>query len=205
MLIKDIVQKINKLVSNNTSFKLDYERLRLYIDGAIDHINTELLTEYKTPEELFQTYKGYYSVLHPRDGSSPISPIILSNTTPNELGYWFNSNLQRLMFNNILVDTATTSFNYVYIEEDMSLYEQLSDGSFRQLGYTMLDKLPANEFNYNEFPDRYMRSCVVYYAAALYLEEEDELESQYYAYKSKADAELKNWKKQYYSMYECRW
>lgn len=205
MLIKDIVKKINKLVSNNTSFKLDYERLRLYIDGAVDHINTELLTEYKTPEELFQAYKGYYSVLYPQDNSSPISSVILSKTSPNENGYWFNSNLQRLIFYDLVVNTSTSSFSYVYIKEDMSLYEQLSDGSFRQLSYNMLNKLPENEFNYTEIPDRYIRSCIAYYAAALYLEEEDELESQYYSYKSKADAELKNWKKQYYSMYECRW
>lgn len=200
MLIKDIVKKINKLVSNNTSFKLDYERLRLYIDGAVDHINTELLTEYKTPQEVFEELIGYYSALY----NLEISSVILSNTTPDADGYMFNTERNMLVYNGQLVDAPTQLFPYIYVIENMGLYAQLEDGSFEQIEYSLLDKMPE-DINYTEIPDRYIRSCVAYYAAALYLEEEDELESQYYAYKSKADAELKNWKKQYYSMYECRW
>ena len=200
MLIKDIVQKINKLVSNNTSFKLDYERLRLYIDGAVDHINTELMTEYMTPQERFEELQGYYSALF----NSNISAEVLSWSVPNERGYMFDPNKFMLIYKGQLVDAPTQMFPYIYIIENMGLYRQLIDGSFEQISYTMLDKMP-NDFNYDEFPDRYIRSCLIYYAAALYLEEEDELESQYAAYKSKAAAEIAKWKQQYYSMYECGW
>lgn len=200
MLIKEIVKKINQLVSNNTSFKLDYERLRLYLDGAVDHINTELLTEYSTIQELFEKFRGYYSVLY----KSNIAPVMLSNTAPNLDGYWFNENEHRLMQHHIVMEAALPAYPYVYVIENMMLYECLPDGSYLPKSYSMLDKVP-DDMNYDEFPDRYIRSCLCYYASALYLEEEDELESQYAAYKSKAAAEIAKWKQQYYSMYECRW
>ena len=60
MLVKDIINNINKLLSNNTSFRLSYERLKFHLDSAIDNINRELLTNYPTIQEMYDSARGYY-------------------------------------------------------------------------------------------------------------------------------------------------
>ena len=97
---------------------------------------------------------------------------------------------------NIFIDTSNSRNIEIgwgkYTEENSVIYNTIED-------------LGPEYFDYNELPDRYIRSCLAYYTAALYLEEEDELENQYRVYLSKADKELVNWKKQFYSMYDTEW
>lgn len=197
MLLKDIISSINKLVSNNSSFKLDYDRLKLYLDGAIDYVNTELLTEYPTIEEYFYNNIGYYSVIL----NEGITPVLVSNK-PMCNNYVFDEYQSMLLYNNLPV--GANSPEYIFVKESSKFYKLLPDYSYYEQSYDMLEFMPL-EYDYNDIPDRYIRSCVIYKAASLYLEEEDELESQYQTYRSKADKELAKWKQQYYSMYKCAW
>ena len=100
----------------------------------------------------------------------------------------------------------------VYIEEYDKLFIKSSTSVQADLfDLEVTDEVIFNHphviegMNYTEIPDRYIRSCMVYYTAALYLEEEDELEGQYQTYKNKADEELKEWRRQYYSCYDTKW
>lgn len=47
--------------------------------------------------------------------------------------------------------------------------------------------------NYDEFPDKYIRSILIYFTASLYLEEEDETEQQYQIYRARAREYLEGW------------
>ena len=204
MTVNEIVKRINELVSNSSSFKLNYNRLRFFIDSAVDTINIELLTEYPTIDEYWSNNINYWSILI----GLGIVPEITSIETTSD-GIWFNTTDNKLYYGDIPVKQADVSFifpQYVYAQETYKLYElvDLFNGIYVEKEYNVITEMPQ-DFDYNVFPDRYIRSCVIYHATALYLEEEDELESQYQTYKAKAMKEIANWKKQHYSMYECDW
>ena len=217
MLVKDIINNINKLLSNNTSFRLSYERLKFHLDSAIDNINRELLTNYPTIQEMYDSARGYYYMI-----SLGYNVLLL-----HENNYYLDENTGKLYYrdNNKTVDTDI--IYGLYNEDNCSSYIidtnnelYLSDGSelytednyrlsiaytYTELQESDIPEVVNMDVNYVAIPDRYIRSCVVYGAVCNYLEEEDELENQYRIYKNKVEQEIDNWKKQYYSMYECRW
>ena len=203
MKVNEIVRRINELVSNSSSFKLNYNRLKFFIDSAVDTINIELLTEYPTIDEYWSNNINYWSILI---GLGIVPEIISSVETTDDV--WFNTKYNKIYYGSEPIEQVVLSPEfefpqYLYVQETYKLYE-LVDGVYVEKEYNVITEMP-NDFDYNVFPDRYIRSCVIYHATALYLEEEDELESQYQTYKAKAMKEIANWKKQHYSMYECDW
>ena len=202
MYVKDILTRINGLLSNASSFKLSYSKLKFYLDGAIDHVNESLKTEYPSIDDAYRSdlkynyavCKGYVTLyIHKKD-----------------IKYAFDLSTRTLY--DIENKQKYTGFaDAVYIEyEDKLFIKEYSKYTyhFDSMVPDSVIKEDINNienFDYNVLPDRYIRSCVVYYAAALYLEEEDELEGQYQEYKSKAKEELQEWKHQYYSCYDTEW
>lgn len=205
MHVSIIIDRINEILSNNSSFKLSYDKLKFFLDNAVDNINRELRTSYLTIDEVY--YKDFkynyalcsgYTPLYIRANDEKYS-VILGN------GYI------------ALKDSATDEYydgiaDAVYLEEYDTLYVKSSGSEYTHIFDVIMDesemvntKYIIGKLNYTEIPDRYIRSCLIYYTAALYLEEEDELESQYQIYKNKAQEELIEWKHEYYSCYDTRW
>ena len=202
MYVKDILTRINGLLSNASSFKLSYSKLKFYLDGAIDHVNESLKTEYPSIDDAYRSdlkynyavYKGYVTLyIHKKD-----------------IKYAFDLSTRTLY--DIENKQKYTGFaDAVYIESEDKLFIK----EYSKYTYHFDSMVPDSvikedinnieNFDYNVLPDRYIRSCIVYYASALYLEEEDELEGQYQEYKSKAKEELQEWKHQYYSCYDTEW
>ena len=202
MYVKDILTRINGLLSNASSFKLSYSKLKFYLDGAIDHVNESLKTEYPSIDDAYRSdlkynyavCKGYVTLyIHKKD-----------------IKYAFDLSTRTLY--DIENKQKYTGFaDAVYIESEDKLFIK----EYSKYTYHFDSMVPDSvikgdinnieNFDYNVLPDRYIRSCVVYYAAALYLEEEDELEGQYQEYKSKAKEELQEWKHQSYSCYDTEW
>lgn len=202
MYVKDILTRINGLLSNASSFKLSYSKLKFYLDGAIDHVNESLKTEYPSIDDAYRSdlkynyavCKGYVTLyIHKKDNKYAFD---LSTRTLYDI-----ENKQKY----------TGFADAVYIESEDKLFIK----EYSKYTYHFDSMVPDSvingdinnieNFDYNVLPDRYIRSCVVYYASALYLEEEDELEGQYQEYKSKAKEELQEWKHQYYSCYDTEW
>ena len=216
MLVKDIVNHINKLLSNNTSFKLSYDRLKFYLDSAVDDINREMLTDYPTIQELYDSARGYYYML-----SLGNTVVVLDDNKD----YYYDDKTMLLYYkdNKVVIPDienlySTSTGETFYIDTNTELYTSDEDVLYFDEQHTLNDNYlyrlyPAQDIpaevninvDYVAIPDRYIRSCVVYGAVCNYLEEEDELEGQYKIYKSRVDREFDSWKKQYYSMYECRW
>ena len=59
MYVKDILTRINGLLSNASSFKLSYSKLKFYLDGAIDHVNESLKTEYTSIDDAYRSDLKY--------------------------------------------------------------------------------------------------------------------------------------------------
>lgn len=61
MLLTKIIAGVNKLVGNNSSMRLRYRDLELYLDSSIDIINTTLRPEeeFKTISELYEPDEDY--------------------------------------------------------------------------------------------------------------------------------------------------
>lgn len=223
MLVKDIINNINKLLSNNTSFRLSYERLKFHLDSAIDNINRELLTNYPTIQEMYDSARGYYYMislgynvllLHENNNyylDESTGKLYYRDNTKDEFIYTVNTNTIDGLYNeNNCSSYIIDNNNELYLSDGSELYTEDNHRLSVDYIYTELPKSDIPEVvnmdvNYIAIPDRYIRSCVVYGAVCNYLEEEDELENQYRIYKNKVEQEIDNWKKQYYSMYECRW
>lgn len=196
MKVGDIINRINQLLSNSTSYKLRYKDLRPYIDGAIDYINDTLRTEYATPQEAYDKEKLYYYLVS-------IGKFIAVPNKCNDIEF---DEINRILKVNGVVQTVFNSvYDAVYIDKTNDAYILDNSGDWLQL---KLSDVPENnilEYNYEPFPERYIRQCVVYKATALRLEEEDETEAQYSIYTNKAESTLVAWRKEHYSMYDCRW
>lgn len=194
MLLSKIIQQINLLVSNNSSFKLSYNRLEFYIQRAVDFINFELYTNYKTPDEVFQNNIKYYNLLYFNNKFVELD-IAKLESEHSLLHYPVGSITQNPKNDNMF----------------MICIQGEGTGAIKWDTYTVSTESlkPITEcldkFDYVEMPDSHIRAVLVYYTAASYLEEEDELESQYAQYKSKALEAMSSIKKQYYSCYRAEW
>lgn len=62
MKLNKIIDQVNKLVSNSSSFKLSYNKLEFYLNKSIDRINQFLGTHFRTPEEYYEDSKLYTSL-----------------------------------------------------------------------------------------------------------------------------------------------
>jgi hypothetical protein len=193
MLLKDIIKQINRLISNNSSYNLNFEKLEFYIDGAVDHINETLKTDFKTPRE-------YYEANSVDEIISYHENFIGVLTTPPEASSVFPEGSIYFLLSK---EEGVTSGYYVKHESgDFSLVEDLSD-LIKYISFTNTNIFSyVDKYNYTQIPDKYIRSILVYYAAALYLEEEDELENQYAIYKSKADESLAQWQQLDFSVFD---
>lgn len=193
MLINDIIKQINKLLSNSSSFLLTYERLRQYIDVAVDHINFELKTNMKTPHEEWEEKEWIYTISHYDKylGSFYTPPKV----TADQVGkiYYDLSYRTYYYFN---------STQWCPINLENGTY--ISDGNEINLNIEQI-AIDVADMAYMSMPDNVIRSVLIYYAAASYLEEEDEFEAQHSAYKQKAEENLQKIKQTNYSMYTCNW
>lgn len=237
MYLNKIINIINKLLSNSSSFKLNYERLGFYLDSAVDNINQELLTNFRTVSEYFEDSKFFFSTLKiiKQNGSRMkyygVIDQIYDSKQYSTIKDQFSVGLVYNPYDGKIYQ-AETGLEYIdsfvlegrsdtittvsYYIKDLNIFVDTSNSYNIEIGWdkytenntptaNTIEELGPEYFDYNELPDRYIRSCLVYYTAALYLEEEDELENQYRVYLSKADKELVNWKKQFYSMYDTEW
>lgn len=223
MYLDKIISYVNKLLSNSSSFKLNYtDKLSLYLDNSIDHINRELLTNFRTISEYFEDSKFFFSVLKyisekfdTKSFGGSISSCELGSLYYNEDDGKIYDSVFNEVFESPLIKDGYEVFYYIQ-KDNIFVSTKLQNGIAVWTKYTITDshdieifesieELGVQYFNYNELPDRYIRSCVIYYTAALYLEEEDELENQYSVYLSKANEELSIWKKQFYSVYDTSW
>ena len=190
MLLNDIVKRVNKLISNNSSYNLNFAKLEFYIDSAVDRINEVLKENFKTPREHFEdnfvdeviSYSDKYLGVFNKLEDIPIDSIsdgyIYYQSNCLNPGYYLRQNGVWVLVDDLSDLSGIVSF------EDTEL------GSY------------ASKFNYRVIPERYIRSCIIYFAAAYYLEEEDELESQYAVYKDKAEQSLLEWQQLNYSVYD---
>lgn len=241
MILNKIINQVNKLVSNNSSFKLSYDKLEFYLNKSVDNINRFLQTRFRTPEEYFEDSKFYYSVLkHVNNQNSiiyiseafsidkkelvdmdPLKSVHLYKKFPyfydpkEKKIYNFNGNYS----NNPIVDYESpieenVSYLFYIINLDIfvlydgtSFSEITSSNAYSEYNITLYNNVNdlIDIYDYNEFPDAYIRSCLIYYTAALYLEEEDEVESQYSMYLKKAEDELVSWRKKDFSCYNTCW
>ena len=202
MYVKDILTRINGLLSNASSFKLSYSKLKFYLDGAIDHVNESLKTEYPSIDDAYRSdlkynyavCKGYVTLyIHKKDikYAFDLSTRTLYDTENKQKYTGFADAVYRDSEDKLFIkEYCKYTYHFDSVVPDSVIKEDINN---------------IENFDYNVLPDRYIRSCVVYYAAALYLEEEDELEGQYQEYKSKAKEELQEWKHQYYSCYDTEW
>ena len=247
MLINDIIKQINKLLSNSSSFLLTYERLRQYIDVAVDHINFELKTNMKTPHEEWEEKEWVYTIsYYPKFLGSFYTGINLTanmdhkgkiycNLSYNTYYYYngiqwcpINTTKGTYASNDIIehenflgiFDTEPEVENptypmYYYNSSLGNYYIKNSDSTewlvvlYPCLKEVKLEipQISIEEANmyYGTMPDNVIRSVLIYYAAASYLEEEDEFEAQHSAYKQKAEENLQKIKQTNYSMYTCNW
>lgn len=177
MYIVDIVTRVNKLLANNSSYRVKYfDSLDFYIELAVDKINDELKTTFQTPAELYESYRLIY------DAIAAGMFLGVFNTAPISIA------------NGQVYYNALTDLAYKY---DGSTWVETPVTSPLVVGTSM----DITKFNYNVIPDRYIRQILIYLAASFYLEEEDELENQYLSYKQRAELALLNWRKKDYSMY----
>lgn len=192
MLLKDIIKQINRLISNNSSYNLNFEKLEFYIDGAVDHINQVLNTNFKTPREYFEDnvineiisyYEGYLGVF------SDV-PTVSSVLSEGSVYFLYPGSNERPSGYYMKLDGEFKLITAIY---QMSKYISFSDTNLTSY---------ISKYNYTQIPDKYIRSILVYHAAALYLEEEDELENQYAIYKSKADESLAEWQRSDFSVFD---
>lgn len=193
MLLNDIVKRVNKLISNNSSYNLNFSKLEFYINSAVDYINESLQTDFQTPREYFDNnfvdelisyYKYYYGVVSEHPNLIEAFPdnaiyFLLSKNPNSKNGYYIKkNNMFELVESLAQIPVECISFS----NKDINNY---------------LDK-----YNYTLIPDKYIRQILVYYTAALYLEEEDELENQYAIYKSRAEQSLLEWQVLDFSVFD---
>lgn len=193
MILQDIVKRINKLISNNSSYNLNFDKLEFYIDTAVDHINLTLKENFKTPREYFDS-NFVDEVISYSD------KFIGSFDSPEDIPFEVNED-NYIFYNSGHCCDAETGY-YISSGDSWVLVDELSDLS----GIVSFNDMDINsyldKFNYTEIPDRYIRRCVVYFAASFYLEEEDELESQYAVYKDRAEQSLAEWQQMDYSVFD---
>lgn len=185
MLLNDIVKRVNKLISNNSSYNLNFAKLEFYIDSAVDRINEILKESFQTPREYFESnfvdeiisYSDNYLGIF-EDDSLLISANDGDIYYKLDVGYFLRQNN-----------------SWVLVDEISDLAGIISFTDMEVSNYT-------NKFNYKVMPERYIRKCLIYFVAAYYLEEEDELESQYAVYKDTAEQSLLEWQQLDYSVYD---
>ena len=189
MLLNDIVKRVNKLISNNSSYNLNFNKLEFYIDSAIDRINQVLKENFKTPREYFEdnfvdeviSYSDKYLGVFNKPEDIPVDSIsdgYIYYQTKGVAGYYLRQNDVWVLVDDLSDLSGIVSF------ADVELNNYVS------------------KFNYRVIPERYVRGCIIYFTAAYYLEEEDELENQYAVYKDKAEQSLLEWQQLDYSVYD---
>lgn len=120
MLLSDIIKRINKLVSNSSSFQLNYAQLQHYIDAAVDHINLVLKTDMLTPQEQYEreNIHNYINSLLSQYGVFTISDLMvaLSRNGENITSY---SEFRDYIDNQISIDTVPMSYNYTEMPDNI--------------------------------------------------------------------------------------
>lgn len=195
MKVGDIINRINNLLSNSTSYKLKYKDLRPYIDGAIDYINDTLRTEYATPQESYERELLYYYLIS-------TNHMIAVPTSYNNIEF---DNVRLILYvDGKEQNPQHSAYDAVYLNEFNEAYI-IRDDVWVQITYEDVPLDNILEYDYSPFPERYIRQCVIYKATSLRLEEEDETEAQYSIYTNKANTTLSAWQREHYSVYDCRW
>lgn len=183
MFVSEIIKNVNTLVGNNTSTKLNYKRLEFYIDAAVDYINNELGTSFRGPSKLYEDNKYLYNTLWSDEFIGAYAEALPSPSEFPVDSIILESNL------GVFLKTDGAA----WLEYDIT-ESTLPDGK------TFINYL--DKFDYREIPNYYIRYCLVYSIAVLFLEEEDELERQHSTYQSRVDSTILRWKQLEYSMFD---
>lgn len=183
MLLNKFIKQVNKLVGNSSSFALTYDQLEQYINTAVDTINLELKTTMLSPEEDWSFHQTYYSIIY-------------SKQFLGSLNYIDSSQVVRLgdMYYNLLEEDY-----YIYTTEG---WQKIFANEFDTGALVPRINIKDSLYDYKCMPEYIIRSVLCYLTAALYLEEEDELENQYRTYMSKVEENLIRVKHTYYSSYD---
>ena len=183
MLLSKFIKRVNKLVGNSSSFALTYNQLEQYISTAVHTINLDLKTTMLTPQQDWDFHNLYYNVIYSKQFLGSLN-YIPSDFIPNEGDMYYN--LQEEDY-------------YIYIEGEwykIFLNECDTAQPIKQL------KIEESLYEYRCMPEYLIDSVLFYLTAALYLEEEDELENQYRTYMNKVEEYLTKVKYTYYSSYD---
>jgi hypothetical protein len=183
MLLSQIIKRVNRLVGNSSSFALTYNQLEQYIDSAVDHINFELKTNMLTPSDDWFYHEDIYKIIYSKKFLGTYNQLE-SSFQPKEGDMYYNSYSEQYLI------YTSGNWEEIFVNED-------DTGA-------LVPSLTIEQANYNYkcMPDDIIRSILVYAIAAFYLEEEDELESQYRTYMSKVEEGLADVKRIYYSCYD---
>ena len=183
MLLSKVIKRINKLVGNSSSYALTYDQLEQYFSAAVHTINLKLKTNMPTPEKDWALHRTYYSIIYSKQFLGSFNYI---DTTINlKLGD---------MYYNLLDEDY-----YIYTQSGWSkIFANESDTGAIVKQIT----IGTSTYDYQCMPDEIIESVLIYLVAAFYLEEEDELESQYRQYISRAEENLTNIQHIYYSSYD---
>ena len=186
MLLENIIKHVNKIIANNSSFKLNYDQLEFYINTAVDYINTVLKTQMLNPQEQWENNLLLNNILYNESIKS----------THMYLGEYDKHPIDA---NGAIYYNTTDNLLYYCNEDTWELLD--IDNGKPDIKDLIIKKVPLY-FDYNALPDNIIRMVLIYYVAASYLEEEDEFESQYKTYLNKAEDNLLSIRSIYYSMYD---
>lgn len=201
MLLTKIVSAVNKLVGNNSSIPLTYNKLEFYINSAVDHINLFLNTEMHTPSEDWDVNKENYNIIY---NNKFLGSFAVTLDDPNNKDWLLISELAAAKKDDMFFNTKNNKY---YI----CMYDGFRDNKFMVMTNIQILALPelsisnTKNYNYTCLPENVIRQVLIYYIAALYLEEEDEFESQYKTYINRADEALEKIRKIHYSSYDVNW
>lgn len=188
MLLNDIIKQVNKLAGNGSSFRLNYNQLKPYIESSIDYISSYLRTPTHSPKEDWENNLILYSIVYSDEYRGVFDSLV--STQP---GFYYYEELS----------------SYTYYNNGTHYIINLKDGSYEydsQIRYIpIIEDIVVSKYNYNLLPDPLIRSALIYLVTSSYLEEEDELESQYRVYQTKAENFLKEYRTTHYSCIDCYW
>ena len=200
MLLTKIVSAVNKLVGNNSSIPLTYNKLEFYINSAVDYINLFLNTEMHTPSEDWQVNQITYNIIYSDKylGEYAFTEEDMIN------GVWQTyPELRDAESGKIFYNTSLDLYYKSFLQDENTIWLKQNVSDFYNLENLRLET--TLKYNYTCLPEKVIRQVLVYYIAALYLEEEDEFETQYKTYKTRAEDALEKIRKIHYSVYDVEW
>lgn len=202
MLLTEIVSAINKLIANNSSMPLTYKKLEFYIESAVDNINLFLNTEMLNPKEDWEVNQITYNIIY----SDKYLGEFNFSKEDFEKDDWFTKNdILKSAKRTDLFYNASDNKYYMNALEPSTPESWVAIENDVILSFPKLNLQNAKNYDYTCLPENVIRQVLIYYVAALYLEEEDEFEAQYKTFINRAESSLEKIRKIHYSSYDVNW